>query len=364
MLKILFITPNLDYCGAVKQLTLLATGLRLPGFECHVSSLAEGAAAKALRSVGVNVHLLGWRRWFDLNPLRRLRQLVETLRPDVIHAWGVPSLRAALVASRRGAARLVVSAVPRSPKPNVLHDRFLQVLLRRADAVVPATELEADRYAQLGLPSSKIILIRRGVESRNGSLNGERAEACRALGLPGNIRLLACAGPLEPGKGHRDAIWAFDILKHLYEDLHLLVIGDGSARAKLEEFVHAIRVQASVHFVGRQTDTSSLLAHAEVVWVPSRIDRGCNVALEAMAGGRPVVACRTPGLAEIVVEGKTGFLVALGDKVGLARQARVILEQPERGRQMGEAGRERVHSCYSAAALLDHFARLYEGKAR
>jgi glycosyltransferase involved in cell wall biosynthesis len=84
------------------------------------------------------------------------------------------------------------------------------------------------------------------------------------------------------------------------------------------------------------------------------------VALEAMAAGRPVVASRLLALAEIVIDGKTGFLIEPGDKVALARKTRLLLDDPQHGRQMGEAGRLRVEQEFPASQFVDRFARLYE----
>jgi glycosyltransferase involved in cell wall biosynthesis len=357
--KILFITPNLAFGGAVKQATLLASGLPQPRFESHVATLQGGPAAEGLLAAGVNVHILGWRRWFDLNPLRRLRHLIETLQPDVIHAWGLASLRAALVGRRRSETKLVVSAAPCPPKRGIVRDGLLRILLQRADWIVPATRSEADAYDRLGIPRAKIVSIPPGVEPMNGPVR-TRAEACQMLNVPPEARFLVCVGPLEPGKGFRDAIWAFDILKHLYEDLHLLVIGEGSRRGALEQFTRAIGIEANVHFAGGQTHMAPLFTLAEVVWVPSRSDRGSNVALEAQACARPVVACRQPGVSEIIADGEAGYLIAPGDKIGLARQTRLLLDQPERARQMGEAGKQRVCDRYSAQGMVDRFAELYE----
>src|SRR5262249_44933868 len=142
--------------------------------------------------------------------------------------------------------------------------------------------------------------------------------------------------------------------------LHLVFIGDGPARASLEQFVRTTDVARYIHFVGLHADVSAWLAHSAMIWVPNRAAGGANVALEAMALGRPVVAARLPPLLEIVADGETGFLVKPGDKVSLARQARLLLDDPERGRQMGEAGRRRAEQNFAAASMIRSFAQLYE----
>jgi glycosyltransferase involved in cell wall biosynthesis len=150
------------------------------------------------------------------------------------------------------------------------------------------------------------------------------------------------------------------MLKYVFPDLHLILIGDGPDRSRLEQFVRLIEAEGHVHFLGHQPDAAALLGHAEVVWVPSRKHGGVNVALEAMAAGRPVVASRLPALAEVLSDGKTGFLIDPGDKMALARKTRWLLHDPNRSRQMGEAGRQRGERDFSATGFVERFARVYE----
>ena len=172
-----------------------------------------------------------------------------------------------------------------------------------------------------------------------------------SLGLEPGARLLVCIGPLEPHKGYREAIWAFDILNYLYDDLHLIFIGDGSERPGLEDFVRTIRTTARIHFLGNVPDLPPLLAQADVVWIPNPARGGVQTALEAMAAGRPVVARNSPWLSELVLNGTTGYLVPAGDQPAFARQTRLLLDDPELRRRMGEAGRRRVDLQFNRAAI-------------
>jgi glycosyltransferase involved in cell wall biosynthesis len=127
----------------------------------------------------------------------------------------------------------------------------------------------------------------------------------------------------------------------------------------LRDFALAVRAEQQVHLLGAVEDVRPVLRRADVVWVPSRRDGGWNVALEAMALGRPVVAARLPGLAELVGEGETGALVAPGDKIGLARQTRLLLDDADRRRRCGEAGRERVRERFAVAGFVRRYLDLY-----
>jgi glycosyltransferase involved in cell wall biosynthesis len=287
-----------------------------------------------------------------------LRQLVGAFRPDVIHAWHLVSLRFLAAAGALGSSRLVSSAVTRRQKFRSFWHPLDHWGLCAADFVVAAGSTEAEHYRQQKIRERKIVQIPPGVAFPG--IADTREHFCRSLGINRPARLILCAGALFPEKGFQDAIWAFEILKFLCEDPHLLLIGSGPDRTRLEQFAGTIGAKRAVHFLGDQPDAAALIAHADVVWVPSRRRSGVNVALEAMAAGRPVVASRLPALTEVVKDGATGLLIAPGDKPALARQTRKLLDDPQRSREMGEAGRRRVNDHFTAAQLVDRFACLYE----
>jgi glycosyltransferase involved in cell wall biosynthesis len=83
------------------------------------------------------------------------------------------------------------------------------------------------------------------------------------------------------------------------------------------------------------------------------------VPLEAMSCGRPVVAARSGGIAETVVDGETGYVVARGDVDALSERTSLLLENPERARRFGAAGRALVerefHIGQYVAALIEDY---------
>ncbi|HMC66595.1 MAG TPA: glycosyltransferase [Gemmataceae bacterium] len=351
MRRILFLIPSLQYSGTAKQATLLACQLPQDRFETCVAVLgAAGPLTEPLVSAGVHVERLGWKRFFDVTPFWWLRRLVKEFQPDVIHAWGVQSLRALRIAYSLGGRRSVRSAIVASrclPAPRGKTDALVDRLLGFADRWVASHPGEITGYRRRGVPAENIVHIPPGV-----------AVPTAHCPLP-TAHLLLSIGPIERRKGFRDAIWAFDILRFLYDDLQLVIAGNGPDLPRLKEFARAIQATDQVHFPG-PPDVSSLLRQATVVWVPSTAEGGQQVALEAMAAGRPVVASRLPGLAELIIDGQTGYLVPAGDKVGRAKQTRRLLDNPELARVMGEAGRRRVLQHFSIDQLVHRVGNLYD----
>jgi glycosyltransferase involved in cell wall biosynthesis len=173
-------------------------------------------------------------------------------------------------------------------------------------------------------------------------------------------RYLVGLGPLDRAKGFREAIWAFDILRIVVEDLHLLFIGAGPDEARLRRFSGITGTTDRVHFLKGLKETHSIVEQAVVVWIPSLTDRGLNAALEAMAAGRPVVASRWPSLAEVILDGRTGVLVPPREPGALARETRLLLDNPERCRELGDSGRQRVAAQFSVDELVRRHRAVYD----
>ena len=178
-----------------------------------------------------------------------------------------------------------------------------------------------------------------------------------AASLPPGARVLLGIGPMRPYKCFRDAVWALDILHYQYDDLQLVLVGDGPDRDALATFVHATESPGRVHFTGAVPEITPWLRRADVIWITGRGGGTC-VALEAMAAGKPIVASRIPGPADLIADGVNGYLVEPGDKTTLARQTSLLLDDADRRRQFGDEGRRRA-TAHTVQRLVRDFAALY-----
>ena len=155
---------------------------------------------------------------------------------------------------------------------------------------------------------------------------------------------LFALGRLVPQKGFDVLIRAF-AHAGLGASHDLLLAGEGPERANLTALAVELKVAGQVKLVGRadRARVSALFKGAELFVLPSTADEGLPVVCaEAMAAGRAVVATRSGGAPEAVLDGKTGLIVDKGDMPGLAVAIRKLTDDPELRNRMAAAGAERA----------------------
>jgi glycosyltransferase involved in cell wall biosynthesis len=358
MKRLLYVLPDLDYNGAARQMLYLATGLPRDQFEVRVCVLGHSRPwLGELKRADVPVQSLGWRRRLDARPLFALRKTVRDFQPDIIHAWRMSAARACQAAAIRTNARLVASAVLPSAWPKATTNWLDRRMIRRADLVLAATRQEAETIRSLGLASCQVAFVPPGVAHDCGPA---RSSLRALLGLKPDQRLLVCVGPLETEKGFRDAVWALDILRFILDDVHLVFLGSGPAEEKLQHFARILTMREYVHFLGPCENVRALMAEADIVWVPSHRNTGVNVVLEAMAAGRPLITAQLPAIMELLPPELKAFTVAPDDQGALARQTRLLLDQPDLRERLGETGLQYVNQHHSVQGFVAECARLYE----
>ena len=353
MRKILYVLPHLDYSGATRLACLTAAGLPRADFQVQVCAMgASGPLASQLQDFRVPCSVCGSSRFLDARPAFRLRQWLHAFRPDMIHAWG----------GRRSLAwvRLALATLPRRLRPCLLLNWSPDLpcagpwaaWLRSADRYLAGNSFEIGAWRRLGIPASRIREAVPGIPLADGP-----EAATDHLATP--ARYVACVGPVEPHKGFLTAIWALDILRYVYPDLHLVIVGSGSDVPRLQHFARSIGAHRYLHILGKVSGVRAVLRRAEAVWIPTLTTGGVLGALEGMAEGRPLIASCRPGLEDVVVDGETAFLTRPGDAVALARQSRWLLEDAELGHRMGRSARERVRRSFTAEHLVARMIQVY-----
>lgn len=214
-----------------------------------------------------------------------------------------------------------LNLIPRYKLPR----RMMQWAASRATASIGVCSALVDVLRDWNIPENRLHVMRNGVDlMRFRPIEQKTVRA--ALGLTGSP-LLVSVGYLVERKGHHVAIDALAQLLPTHPQAHLIIIGDGEEREKLQTLCLRLGVQGSVTFTGAlpNADLHKWYSAADVMILASSREGWANVLLESMACGTPVVASRIWGTPEVVAEDVAGRLVDHRDGADFAAGIKALL---------------------------------------
>ncbi|MBS0266820.1 MAG: glycosyltransferase [Planctomycetes bacterium] len=359
-MKILLLIPTLDRSGAEKQLTLLATHLPRDEFSVQVVALTRsGPFAADLEQAGVPVTVLGKR--FKADPLAywRLRRLLKEQAPDILHTWlFAANTYGRLAAGRHPAFKTIVSERCVDSWKSGWQLAFDRRLIARTSLLVGNSQGVASFYQELGVPAEKLAVVHNGMDLPPSAAVGREAARAR-LGLGDQTPVIGYVGRLANQKRLKDLIWAFELIRVQDDRAEFVIVGDGPERETLEDFARNLRIHERIKFLGHRDDATQLYPAFDLFFLGSDFEGLSNSIMEAMATGIPVVASDIPPNRELVVDGVTGFLAPVGDRVAFAQLGQRVLGDRELARRLGEAGRNRIASEFSIAKMVAGYVRIY-----
>jgi glycosyltransferase involved in cell wall biosynthesis len=290
-----------------------------------------------------------------------LTALMLTTRTDLVHAAAPLCYRAAGFAARLvGARRVCHLGCP--PAPGELASAFRVA----PDVVVGCYQAQAREVAEeVGrtAPACRVLAIPNGVHTRRFTPRESSPQLPSKELRFGARHMVLVTGNLSEVKGHPTFLEAARLIAASLDDCAFVLVGGETSSPGYGDYLRGLAsdlgIADKVHFIGWRDDVPAILKMADVVVLPSLAEGFPLAILEAMACARPVVATTVGGVAEAVIDGVTGLLVAPKDPGGLAAAIRRVLENPDLARRMGEAGRRRIEEKFSLEQVGARIEEIY-----
>lgn len=293
-------------------------------------------------------------------------------RIDLIHAhWVIPNAPPAAFVARLRGVPLVIS-LHGSDVFVAERNRGMGAAARwcfdRAAAVTACSDELLHRALALGADENVTELIPYGADLKAFRVDRAASERVRAqCQLGAEDLLILGVGRLVSKKGFEYLIRAMPQVLQAVPHARLVLVGYGDLRETLERQAHDLGLNSNVVFVGRvaREDIPAYFGAADLVVVPSvhdaagNVDGLPNVALEAMAAGKPLVASRVAGFPDVVREGENGFLVPEKDVPALAAAILQLAQDPALRARLGAAGRDLVRTTLNWENVAKRFIGLY-----
>lgn len=364
-IRVVYLIDGLGRGGAQRHLLALLRNIDRTRVEPSVWCLEKaGDLVPEFEALGIPVEDLGFpgesivgaRALLSLLPLSRR---LGRLRPDILHTYLFsPNLYGTLLAALARTGVLISSRRDMAWWESRRHLLATRVTNLFADRVVAVSErVRSHSITREGLPPDRVVAIQNGIELE--AFDRARSGAVPWSRPPGVGPVLAMTAGLRPVKGHEYLFGAVARLASRVPDLRCLLLGDGPRRGELEEIARRLGIADRTVFLGWQANVAPLLGQIDLFVLSSVSEGQSNAILEAMAASRPVVATDVGGNPETVEDGVTGLLVPPRDPERLAEAIEAVLLDPARARSMGESGRARVESLFSARTMARRFEALY-----
>jgi len=395
----------------------LLSALRRAGCDVHLLCLGGGGLAEEAGRRGLPVAVLPMAGARDPRVLRPLRRLLvagptgmagqlwarspevatpptaapaagppaaETPAPrwDVVHSHGMRANLPVRLATRGLRHRPCLFTTVHSDvrldyeSPQLAH--LYQVLDRSTlgcvDGMICVSDALRALLVERGYPGSRLTTVRSGLEVDRSGVSGPTASGPASDAVPGPA--VTSAEPRRPRVGtvaRLAAVKDLDLLvevaallRRTHPEVEVLIVGDGPDRPRLEARAIGAGLADTVRFTGRLADVTAVLDEVDVYLITSVFEGGVSMSvLEAMAAGIPVVTTAAGGVAEAVVEGKTGYVVSRNQDRGalaaeLAQRVAGLLDDPALRARLGAAGAERVRALFTVEQTAARTLRAYE----
>ena len=241
--------------------------------------------------------------------------------------------------------------------------RFIQkMLFNRSDRCLSVSDsLRSEITSILGLEPDRFYVIRNGVDiERFADRDSARANMCASLGLDNDVCVIGSIGRLVGVKDYPTLLHAYALLRQeAGSNTHLVFVGDGPERARLQALAEALEIETHATFLGRRDDVPALLPGFDVFVLPSVHEGMSNTLIEAAASAVPAVASDIAANREVVANAETGYLFPVGDSESLYKILKTLTDDRSLRGKISDNALALAQTEFSLSGMVNNYERIY-----
>ena len=353
-MKFLRLTTSLNYGGVEKAFELFASNYNGGDEYVFVALGHGGITQKRIAKYGFEVFCLGLNNPSVYNPIAtwKLYRWLRKRKFDIIHTAGAEANFHGVLAARLARIPKIVVEEIGLPDHSWLGRLVFKLVYKFADDFVWISKAVQKHLIKLGeVPSGKGTLIYNPVENPLPS--------CSSKAESGVVFKIASVGRLVPVKNFELLLWLVQEVSAFIE-VQLVIVGEGSERAKLEAFIQENELSNMVSLPGYDQIPFGLIADADLFMLPS-FTEGFGIALvEAMLLGIPCIGSRVGGIPEIITHEVNGWLMDPYDRKGVLNLVQKVIKLSKEERQrIGNMGKIKAEETFSSQVYIDSLEKLY-----
>lgn len=345
-MRVLQVMAGARHGGAELFFERLVLALVRTGVEQRAVIRTEPERAARLRASGIMTKELRFGGALDFFTRAALRREIAHYQPDIALSW-MSRATQKFPPRRSGQLRPIHCAR--------LGGYYPLKYYRNCDHLIGNTQDIVDDLIGQGWPAARAHYLPNFVDAKIASPLPRET-----LRTPMDAPLLLAMGRLHHNKGFDVLLAALARLPGVY----LWLAGEGTEEAALRNQAERLQVQNRVRFLGWRDDGPALMAAADVLVCPSRVEPLGNVVIEAWAHGKPVAAARARGPAALIKDGISGLLADCEDADALAQAIRRVIGDPALAAGLAAAGREAYEQDFTETAVVARYLTFFKDVTR
>jgi len=301
---------------------------------------------------------------YALSLATKLADVAQEYDLDLIHShYAVPHAASAYLAKKiLGSATLKIITTLHGTDITLVgvdesFNRVVQFAIKESDGVTAVSQYLRSRTIEEFEIETPIQIIPNFVDNERYNKPGE--PCAREHFASPDEKILMHASNFRPVKRVGDAVRVFERVRRKIP-AKLLLVGEGPERIFVQQLVKELKLSKDVKFLGEQDYLEELLRCADLFLLPSEQESFGLVALEAHAAGVPVIATTTGGLPEVVVEGKTGFLVPVGEIEEMTQRSLTLLTNDDLLSSFGRNAKKLTQDHFDVNSIIPQYENFYE----
>ncbi|MBL8049949.1 MAG: glycosyltransferase [Anaerolineales bacterium] len=367
--NLVYLIDGLGWGGAERLMIPILSNIDRQHFTTRVCVLQDingNPIAKELRDLGITVDLLPVRYLRDFTASTRIINYLRDVKADLLHAQlEFSTVLGGIAAKWLGIPSVVTLHTLPSQEEGLksrLHLALENFMLRHFfDSIISVSKETQRFYKQTAkIPDKKSNVIYNGVDVTHYSTTlPNRSTTLKELGIPSTATVIITVAVLRELKGIQYMIRAMPSLSDAQPQIYYLVVGGGEYYEPLQDEVKKAGVHEKVVFTGARKDIPALMTASDLFVLPTLTEALPTVLAEAMALGLPILASRVGGVPEMIQEDINGKLIEPADPQTLAAVCLEMLKDPQRLRQMGNAGRKIAEEKFNIKTQVQQLQNLY-----
>ncbi len=369
--NLLCVITKLELGGAQKQLLALISLLDKEQFNPFLFTCRDGLLCQDASSI--NGLVLKKSRFLErsINPLKDFLALIELYRfikknnIDIVHTHSSKAGVLGRWAGRFAGVKIIIHTVHgwsfNDCQPWLVKRIF--IWLEKISAAVTGKLIVVSNHdKEKGLAygvggNDKYTLIHYGIDYADFRAGGE--DVRRDLGINADDLAVGMVSCLKPQKCPQDFVKLSAMINKTMPDVKFILIGDGILRSRIKKLISSLKLERQFIMAGWRKDIPAILRSLDIFVLTSSWEGMPISVLEAMACSRPVIATDTGGIAEVIVEDKTGFLVRAGDMDNMSEKLTNLLKNKDLRARIGHDAKDSLGQDFSLSNMAKLTQNLY-----